>query len=175
MITIEREWVTKNPVGTVMVPGVHIVPETTWPWLEWIKENISERMFVYFHRMTGNWVLAAWVFAPGEHDVPICKEFHTFRGLVRSEWPEGLPPPKVLRVHKRPFDQVYAEMLRNEREKKWQEAEDRRRLQEEKEDMAKSLRKRGLEKAAAPHSMANWRPRDEFSDTIASILTGKID
>lgn len=170
---IVREWIAKNPVGTVMVPGVQEIPNTTWPWLEWIRDNITKRAFVFFHRFTGNWVLAAWVFAPGEHDVAICKELHTFRASPREEWPSDLVPPNVLLLHREPFDDVYANMLRQDRERKWEEAEERRRVEEEQASMEKHLRKMGLAAAAMPHTMANWRPRDEFSDQIADLLLGR--
>lgn len=170
MITITEEWVTKCPMGDIILPETAYLTDCEWPWLRWIKDNITDRAFCYFHLLTRRWVVAAWVFAPGEADVPIAKQLTTFTDSPRKPWPSDLSPPKVMKVFTVPFESQYKDSVRCERERLYNKREHRRMEEEERASMGEYLKKKigHLD----PRTLVDWIPRSSDTDTLAKILTG---
>lgn len=124
-----------------------------YPWLTWVRnETRNDRLFAYHHKLSGNTVLAAWIYSPEETDTPICVEVVTFSGDPTELWPEGLPDRHALRMRLRPvhdsIERRKKARIEEQREKRRQQIENG----EGRREAAAYLKKQGLDEAA--HKMA---------------------
>lgn len=141
-----------------------------YPWLRWIVQATdSPRLMAYRHRVTENFVLGLWVYSPDEAVVPLVSEVRTFAGVPTDEWPDGLPPPHVMRRILAPIE-VQRERARQAR---LEAASAKRRSLEgdrdSKQEAYNYLKGRGMVQEAAMLKNSPWKRPSE--DTAASAAS----
>lgn len=147
-------------------------------WLEWlIRETQNPRLFLLRHLWADSTVLCAWVYSPAEATTPLFQELEAFKGDPRAPWPSDLMHPSQLlrRLEPLPLDGTLPFRRAQEEAKTAQ-----RRLQEvagaEKDDMVRSLRRRGHESIA--HSISTgavpWLPSTMQDKETAALHTKQL-
>jgi hypothetical protein len=62
--------------GLAMGKDHEVLPDGEW--IQFIRREVGrDDLFVYHHKITGKFVLAGWVYKPGEIGVPVCTELDT--------------------------------------------------------------------------------------------------
>lgn len=144
----------------------------TYPWLEWCRRTSgNDRLFAYRHRRTGRFVIAAWLWSPGESTVPVATEIEGFNTDPSWFWPEGLLCPAVMKERLKPIDEQYAAMKRRRQDRHELEQRSKAEDLKHRDSVVRYLKRRGLDEAArdldtgaapfvgparAPEAVAMW-------------------
>lgn len=148
----------------------YILPDCSF--IEWLRRELNDpKLFVYWHRRTGNFVLCQWLYPPVETTNPVAQELEVFKTDPRLGWPTDLMAPEVLRARLAPIDEIMSARRRADRDASYRRDRDKAERQEVRRKAASRLRKMGLEREARSVEsgevpMAPVRNRESFLETV---------
>ena len=147
--------------------------------LEWLtRETGNSRLFLMRHNWAFSTVLCAWVYSPAEAAVPLFQELEAFKADPRQLWPDDLKAPSLLLARLRPLPLDGTLPFQHaQNESKAAHARLMGQASDEKQDMVRSLHRRGqsgiasgIQTGAIPWSPPILRNRDTTKETNKSLL-----
>lgn len=133
----------------ILTPIAPDAPLPSWPWLEFCRGVVGhDRLVVYFHRESRQFVLGVWVWAPWEASIPLIQELETFEGRPDAVWPHGLLMPELLRTRLQPVHDERARLERRINDRLAMERSDKEEDLRHRNEVASFMKKCGLTKGA---------------------------
>lgn len=138
--------------------------EPSWPWYEKLKAR-NPRICVIEHRWTGNLVVGAWVYAPGEATVPVVQELMTFQGSGDGWQADGLPVWRVLQNMLKPAEEKLSELEARRKADARRRRDQAQLNHDSKEETKKYYRRHGMAHEARMLDYSPWHvPLDDTYD-----------
>jgi len=166
-----------EPYGEALMTGLQmhedcqVLPDGDW--IHHVRRITGrDNFFVYYHKGTGMFVWAMWIYSPSERDKPVCMELETMdKPPDRGGW----IPDRFVQLRLVPI-----EMEKEQREKALKDQASARESKrhddlERREDTEKWLRGKGMEDAAIGLSSSPLHYEEsELAEELKSMAKGKI-
>lgn len=133
----------------ILTPLAEGAPLPSWPWLEFCRAVVGhDRLVVYFHRESRQFVLGVWAWAPWEAAIPLIQELETFEGRPDSVWPDGLLMPELLEKRLAPVHDERKRLERRINDRLAAERSDKEEDLRHRNEVSKFMKKCGLDRGA---------------------------
>ena len=169
-----------DPKGEAVHSGLAIGDEhEICPDGEWIqyarRETGIKDLFVYFHKRTGNWVFAKWLYKPSETDTPVALE------LEAMPLPPDMPGSGrlvggELTMRCAPVEEMMLAMKRKLQKAASEKASVMADRGTSRDAAVKYMRKKGMERGAAmlDSGAVGWNSPNETSDQYKETVSQLI-
>ena len=143
-------------------------------WINHIRRETGRKdLFVYYHKITEKFVLAHWIYPPGEVDKPVCLE------LSAMDLPPdrgGWIPTPLVKLRCRATDPAEKLMSKRIEERDAAKEADRSERLERRTSMVEHLKRKGQHDIASSlaHSNVNYTEDSQIKEDLINAGKGRV-